>query len=89
MKRYVCQERPGGMDNPQTGNLGILGVHLDADEVEAFELCRASCRAAAHERVEDGAAGWGHEAHEPAHEADGLDGAMEVAKRNPAFGVAC
>ena len=46
----------------------VVGLALDGDALEAFDDARLDGCAGACERFEDGAAGWGDEPDEPAHE---------------------
>jgi hypothetical protein len=66
-------------------------VAFDGDAVEPFDDARLDGRAGPGEGVEHYAAGWGDEADEPPHEAEGLHGAMRYTLRRRAavFADAC
>src|SRR5699024_8117959 len=50
----------------------VVGLHLDADRVEALDECGFDGGARPGERVEHGAAGWGDEPDQPTHNREGL-----------------
>jgi hypothetical protein len=56
----------------------VVGFAFDGDAAEAFEDAGFDGGAAAGEGLEDGAAGWGDEPDEPAHEVEGLDGGVAM-----------
>ena len=70
---------PNGRSGP--GDLDVLGLALDADELAAFQHRGDAGAPAAGERVEHHAAGRNDQADQPAHQVDRLDGWMHVGPR--------
>ena len=54
----------------------VVGLAFDSDTPEALEDARLDGGATASERLEDGAAGWGDELDQLAHEGERLHGGM-------------
>src|SRR5699024_4371737 len=54
----------------------VVGLHFDADRVEAFDECGLNRGAASRERVEDGASWRGDEPDQPSHDREGLHGGV-------------
>src|SRR5699024_4948284 len=50
----------------------VVGLHFDADRVEAFDECGFDGGARSGERVKHGATGWGDETEQPSHDREGL-----------------